>query len=169
MPGYRRVRGSVLNRLRDSDTAKDVVSRVFSGTGTGKHRIPTRYPSAGTLIAGLGADHLPVAVVYLLDVPEHKVDEVVDDIARLQLMSAAFRPIFVMDSPRLDAARRYGYAAELLVSPDHWTFNDVRWDDYAARRTADIFRRYKASLSITVPPSGVNRTVRIALQAASQF
>lgn len=169
LPGYRRLRRGILIRLRTSETAKDIVSRVYSGADPRRKRLPQTYPNPGTLMGGLGAETLPVAVVSLLEVPAEKVDDIVADVARLQQMSAAFRPVFVLDSPRLDALRPYGYVGELLVSADDWSFTDVRWSDYATRRMSDIYRRYGAALSVTVPADGVNDAVRIMLQARSPY
>ena len=167
LPGYRWLRRNAVGRIRRSETAREVVNRVFAGSGSGSRRIPRRFPHAGNLLDGLGVDQLPVAVISLIGVPNEKVGEVIDDIARLQILSASFRPVFVMDCPKLDSPRRYGYVAELLIAPSEWAFPDIRWSSYAAERLSDIVQRYEASIAVTVPPSGMTESVRLMLEAGA--
>lgn len=164
VPGYRKIRRNVLKRLRNSDTARDIVTRVFSGERVRSGgRTPQRFPSAGDLLDGVGIDTLPVVLISLLDVPEERIMPAVREIARTQLLSAAFRPVFVMDRPRLDTTRAFGYAAELLIEPERWTFEDQSWQEYATNRLGDIIARYQATMSVTISPEGVTDGVRIAL------
>ncbi len=165
VPGYTRLRRAVLRRLRSSILVKDVVSRIYSGGSKDDRRIPRPYPPPGDLLDGLGTESLPVVVVSLISVPEDSIDGVVDEIARTQLMSAAFRPVFVMDTAHLDSTRRYGYAGELLLPSAPWPFSGVRWIDYAADRIADIQRRYEAVACIAVPSDGVTQAVPLLLQS----
>lgn len=168
VPGYTRLRRSMLRRLRSSGLLKEVVSRIYSEGTKDERRIPRTYPPPGNLLRGLGTESLPVVVVSLVSIPENSIDEIVDEIARIQLMSAAFRPVFVMDAAHLDSARRYGYAGELLLPSSPWPFPGVRWIDYATNRVAEIHRRYDAIISIAVPPEGVPEAARLLLQSCSR-
>lgn len=168
VPGYRTVRRRALAWVRDSDTARDVANRVFSGSQARSDRLPQRFPSAGNLLAGLGVDQLPVIMVVLAGVPQDRVGAVIDEVAQLQLLGAAFRPVFVLDSPQLAAPRRYGYPAELLVSQDSWDFADPTWEDYAAQRFADIRTHYRVEADVTVSGDGLTEVDRALLEAAGR-
>jgi|SRR5690625_653163 len=167
LPGYRRVRRSALQRLRRNALLKDLVSRIYSGNEAQKRWIPRTYPPPGNVLSGLGTENLPVAVVSLVSVPEERIDVIVDEIAALQLMSAAFRPLFLMDCGHFEAVRRYGYAAELLIPASQWQFSDMRWEDYAVKRVADLRRRYGATISVAVSAEGITDPIRFLLEAGS--
>ena len=130
---YRTVRRQVLGRIQGSSTARELMHRVFeiSAVPGFNTRIIPDCPPPGRLLTGREAATLPVAVISLLGVPAETVDEVVDDIARLQVLTAGFRPIFVLDSPHLGSPRRYGYVAELIVSAADWSFADQDWEQIA--------------------------------------
>lgn len=161
--GYRSVRRAVLGRLRGSDTARDIVTRVFAGSQTGPTRVPQRFPAAGTLLAGVGVDVLPVTLVSLLDVPAERIETVVREVATCQVLYAGFRPVFVMCCPVLEAPRAFGYPVELLIEPEAWDFPEQTWLEYAAARFTEIEIRYGADRTVCVPPDGLGRGARVAL------
>ncbi len=164
---YRIVRRQVLGRVQRNSTARELVNRVFEisdAPGSNTQVIPD-CPPAGRLLAGRGVATLPVAVISLVGVPDGTVDEVVDEIARLQVLTAGFRPIFVLDGPQLGSPRRYGYVAEMLVSASAWNFPDQDWEKYAAARISSITATYGAQLTMAVPASGLDRGSAVVLQS----
>jgi len=115
--------------------------------------------TAGNLLAGIGLEGLPVAIFVLADVPPELIGEVVDDIARIQLLTAGFRPVLVLPTADFGCARRYGYPAELMPTlPD--PPSQVRfW-----RR---LRRAYGTTLFCEVGPSGMSVIQRSFLLALS--
>lgn len=163
LPGYRTVRTKVVDRVRDSDMARDVVTRVFAGSSGKGRGVPQRFPTAGNLLAGVGVDQLPVAMISLIGIDPDAIDDVVDDVARLQLLNASFRPVIVLDRPRLDATRRYGYATELLIGEHTWDPDQGEWQAYATRRLNDIVRRFHVAATLDVTSAGISPTQRMML------
>ncbi len=164
---YRTVRRAVLGRIQRNHTARELMNRVFeisAEPGSNTPVIPD-CPPAGRLLAGRGVTTLPVAVISLVGVPGHLVDEVVDEIARLQVLTAGFRPIFVLDGPQLGSPRRYGYVAEMIVSASAWNFGDQDWEEYAAARIASITATYGARLTMAVPATGLDRGNTVVLRS----
>lgn len=164
---YRTVRRQVLGRIQRSGTARELMHRVFEiaavpGFNT---RIIPDCPPPGRLLTGRGAEILPVAVISLLGVPGGAVDDIVDDIARLQVVTAGFRPIFVLDGPYLGSPRRYGYVAEMVVSAADWSFADQDWEEYAAARMAAITATYGAQLTLAVPVTGLDLGATVVLRS----
>lgn len=157
MPGYRYARRSVLPRVRANATARGLVRRVFDVDGD--QRAPLDV-AAGNLLGGVGTERLPVVVVITIGVPAERVPPIVDEIAQLQVLSAAFRPVIVMDVPQLAAARRYGYAVELLVDETSWNPVDGPWDEYVGARLASIVATYRCSATINVGSDGLNHLDR---------
>ncbi|TDC54434.1 hypothetical protein E1212_03060 [Jiangella ureilytica] len=162
IPGYRYARRTVVPRIRDSATARAVVHRLFAVDS--KQHTPLDV-TAGRLLAGIGRERLPVAVVLLLGLPAERVREVVDELAELQVLTAGFRPVVVMDVPELSAARAYGYPAELLIAPADWAHATQTWDDYLRSTLATIFATYRSTASVTVGPDGLTHTDRLLLGA----
>ncbi|PZF81762.1 hypothetical protein [Jiangella anatolica] len=159
LPGYRYARRTVVPRIRDSSTARAVVHRLFAVDA--KQHTPLDV-TAGRLLAGVGAERLPVVVVLLLGLPADRVRDVIDEIAELQVLTAGFRPVVVMDVPELAAARAYGYPAELLLPAGSWPHAQP-WDDYVRTTLGAIFATYRSTASITVGPDGLSRTDRLLL------
>ncbi|MDT0202926.1 hypothetical protein [Nocardioides sp. AE5] len=171
-PRVQKAAGKVLTKIRSSDNAREVVNRIFAGSRHRHSGPPRRYPPAGNLLAGTGLDHLPVAMVSLLATPAEQVDEVIDEIARLQVLTAAFRPIFVMTHPRLDAPRRYGWATELLISPEEWERSgwdetEEPWEEYAAARIAQAIDLHDPALMVHVPAEGIDAAQRLLFRGLS--
>lgn len=160
-PGFQRMSGRILDKIRSSEEARELANRIFAGTaspaGNSGFR---RHPPVGNLLGGIGLDNLPVAMISLLSTAEEHFDEVVDEIARLQVLTAAFRPIFVMTKPRLDAPRRYGWATELLLDPADWNQPGESWAEYAATRIADAVAIHQPAVMINIPDGGVDDLVR---------
>lgn len=162
IPGYRYARRTVVPRIRDSATARAVVHRLFAVDA--KQHTPLDV-TPGRLLAGVGTERLPVVVVLLLGLPGERVREVVDELAELQVLTAGFRPVVVMDVPELAAARAYGYPAELLLTEDGWAHPTQRWDDYLRSTLATIFAAYRSTASVTVGPDGLTRVDTLLLSS----
>lgn len=160
LPGYRYARRAILPRIRQSPSARSLVKRVFDVDGTQTAPLDV---AAGTVIGGVGTERLPVVVVLMLGVPAERVEPVADEIARLQLLTAGFRPVLVMDTPQFGAARRYGYPAELLIHRDAWTDGHQPWDEYVRFRLGRIIGTYRSSATVTVGPEGLDDTNRLVL------
>lgn len=162
-PTIRKMSVKVIDRVRASETALDVVNRVYAGSGPTRDTPPRPYPPIGNLLSGLGRYHLPVAVVSLIDTPADRVDEVIDEIARLQVLTGSFRPFFLLNCNRLDSARRYGFGADLLIERDQWVDLEQTWSEYAAARVAHLRDIFDAVLVTHVPEKGVTDGVRVLL------
>ncbi len=169
LPGYRTVRRQVLGRIQRSGTARELMGRVFEISAERGSATPMirDFPPAGRLLAGRGVAELPVAVVSLVGVPAETVGEVVDEIARIQVLTAGFRPVFVLDGPQLGSPRRYGYVAEMIVPASEWSFPDQDWGGYAAARIASITQTYAAQLTMAVPATGLDLGCSLLLRSLS--
>jgi hypothetical protein len=95
---------------------------------------------------------LPVALIVMWDVPDERVTAVVDDVARLQVATMAFKPMFVTRSDDYAAFRRHGYLFEYLMPTSDWV--KVRpieeWRDYAEARLASIIETYRPVHVVTL-------------------
>jgi hypothetical protein len=95
---------------------------------------------------------LPVALVVLWQVPDERVTAIVDDVARLQLATSGFKPMFVTRSDDYAVFRRHGYLFEYLMPYDDWC--KVRapeeWRDYVEQRMTSIVETYRPSQVVTL-------------------
>lgn len=160
LPGYRYARRTILPRMRGSSTARALVKRVFDVDAA--QRAPLDV-SAGHLLGGVGTERLPVVVVVMIDVPAGQVREVVDEVAELQLLTAGFRPVFVLDVPEFAAVRRYGYPVELLIDEASWARDDQTWQGYARARLAAVTSTFRSRATVTANRDGLDPTGRLLL------
>lgn len=160
IPGYRYARRRMVPKIRRSTTARAVVHRLFDMPV--KQRTPLDV-AAGNLIDGVGVERLPVVAVIMLGVPAERVDDAVREVAELQLLWAGFRPVVVMDTPKLGTARQFGYPAELLISREQWQDEAQSWDDYARGKLSSIFAAYRVGSAVTVGPDGLSDADRLVL------
>lgn len=168
-PGYRRLRRKVLTALRQSDLAREIVARVFGTPSARRRALPQSYPPAGNVIAGYGTDHLPVVVIVMIDVDQSAIDGIIDDIARLQILGAGFRPVIVLDQPRLDSVRRFGYAVELVIAQERWIREQGDWRSYAAQRLADIAQRYNAKSTLAITGRSLSDSHWVLLSSLAEY
>ena len=119
----------------------------------------------GSLLGGVGTERLPVVAVIALDTRPAAVHDLVDDIARIQLLTAGFRPVFVLTTPDLAPVRHYGYVAELLISEPDWPHPYLRWQDYRDERVNTVVHRYRTSATVAAGPNGLDATARTVLAA----
>jgi hypothetical protein len=162
MPGYRYARRRVLPRVRANRSALSLVKRVFSIDGTQSTPMDV---TAGNLLGGVGAERLPVVVVIMIGTPAAQVPSIVDDVARTQVLTAGFRPVFVMDTPALAAPRAYGYPVELLIDRDAWFAPDQSWDDYVSRRLWSVYRTYRPTATVTADSGALTDRSRMILRS----
>lgn len=165
LPGYRYARRAILPRIRQSHSARLLVKRVFDVDASQDTPLDV---APGNVVGGVGAERLPVVVVLLFGVPAERVESIVDEIARLQLLTAGFRPVIVMEVPELGAARRYGYPTELLMSRDGWA-DEQPWDEYARQRLGRIITAYRSAATVAVGPDGLDDTARLILASCAPF
>ncbi|NDL57414.1 hypothetical protein [Phytoactinopolyspora mesophila] len=164
LPGYRYARRAILPRIRQSPGARSLVKRVFDVDAAQPAPLDV---ASGNLVGGVGTERMPVAVIIMLGVPADRVEPIVDEIARLQLLTAGFRPVIVMDAPALGAARRYGFPTELLIAEDDWTDEHQPWDEYARLKLGRIIATYRCVSTVTVGPDGLDDTGRLILTSCA--
>lgn len=164
MPGYRYVRRTVVPGLRGSALARTLAFRIFAA-GPGTKRSP-RLPSditGGNLLGGIGVERLPVVLLLLLGASPERIGEVAEEVAAVQVLSAGFRPVFVIDTPAFGPIRRFGYVVELVMPRGSWTAEEP-WSDYLCRRIASMVTQYGAWTMISVGPDGLGESGRAALE-----
>ena len=164
MPGFRFARRQVLPRVRGSATARSLAKRVFDIDAA---QVAPMDISPGNLLGGVGTERLPVVVVVLIGVPAERMRAVVDEIAQVQLLTAGFRPVIVMDLPELSAARRYGFPVELLVDEDSWIGEEPSWSEYVRSRLGSIVTTYRSAATVLAHPAGLTRADRLLLNGMS--
>ncbi|WP_129665190.1 hypothetical protein [Phytoactinopolyspora endophytica] len=164
LPGYRYARRALLPRIRQSNSARSLVKRVFDVDAAQSAPLDV---APGNVLGGVGTERLPVVVVLMLDVPAERIEPIVDEIARLQLLTAGFRPVIVMDVPQLGAPRRYAYPTELLISRVTWADEYQEWDEYARQRLGRIITTYRSAATVVVGPDGLDDTNRLILTSCA--
>ncbi|NEE04099.1 hypothetical protein [Phytoactinopolyspora halotolerans] len=164
LPGYRYARRALLPRIRQSSSARSLVKRVFDVDAAQTAPLDV---APGNVLGGVGTERLPVVVVLMLDVPAERIGPIVDEIARLQLLTAGFRPVLVLDRPQLSAVRRYAYPSELLISRDHWADEYQSWTEYAQQRLGRIITTYRSSATVVVGPEGLDEANRMILSSCA--
>jgi hypothetical protein len=160
-PGSRLVRRRVVRTLRSSPTARRLAQQVFA-VRPAQGGIPVDV-SAGALLGGLGTEQLPVALVLLVGTPPDAVGAVVQEVAELQVLSASFRPVFVLDSPTFGPVRRYGYPVELVIRRDEWTDPATSWEEYLTMRITSIQNHFQSTGMVRVGPQGLDEVDRAVL------
>jgi len=93
------------------------------------------------------------------------VDDVIDDVAELQLLGAGFRPVFLLDTPAFSRARSYGYVVELVTPRTVWSAEMPEWSEYVAARVVSMTTTYGISAVITVGPEGLSEVARGVLRS----
>lgn len=162
LPGAGIARRRVVSWLRRSTTVRSLVKRVFAIDITASLPLDV---TAGRVLGGVGTELLPVTLVVIVGADARTITATVDEVARIQLMMAGFRPVIVADVPAFAAARRYGYPFELLVPEFEWDAaeHETTWDEYVRRRIGLHFATYRATASITLGPDGLDHTSRLVL------
>lgn len=161
LPGAGRLRRWAVQRVRGSATMRSLARRTFAIDGTAP--VPPDV-APGNVLGGVGTESLPVVLVVAFGADEQTLEDVVDEVARLQLLGAGFRPVFVTDRPAFRATRRYAYPTELLMDASSLE-GDATWEEYARDRVALLLDTYRATASVTVGPDGLDDAARVVLSA----
>ncbi|HEX6234303.1 MAG TPA: hypothetical protein VFZ63_14340 [Jiangellaceae bacterium] len=164
LPGAGIARRRVVGWLRRSTTVRSLVKRVFAIDTAGTLPLDV---TAGRVLGGVGTEQLPVTLVVIVGAEAKTVTATVDEVARIQLMTAGFRPVIVADVPAFASARPYGYPFELLLPESEWDVSEhaTTWDDYVRRRVGLLFATYRATASITLGRDGLDHTSRLVLSS----
>lgn len=160
VPGAQPTRRRVLRAVRGSSAMRSLIRQVYA--------VDTDSPvpvdvAPGTVLGGVGTEALPVVLVVVIGADADTVEATVDEVARLQLLGAGFRPVFVTDTPAFAATRRYGYPVELL--PDPVGSGDTSWNERVRERLALLFATYRATASVTLGPGGMDEPARLVLSS----
>lgn len=164
LPGYRTSRTGVQQAVRRSPTARRALLRLAGfggltlesdGEDLGQE-VQTGYPAVGLVLQGRVREPLPTVLVHLLEVPDERVAEVVHDVAVWQLLTAAFRPVFLVRQAGLAPVRAYGYVAELAAEADAWGMSPERWRSWVQTRIGSMTAHYHASGLLEVGPAGLS-------------
>lgn len=159
LPGIGVVRRKLPPLLRRNRALRAMARRLYAIDAAAP--VPSDV-TAGKLLNGVGTESLPVVLVVTLGADREALVDVVDEVARLQLMTAGFRPVFVTDVPAFAVFRRYGYPAELLLPAEPWD-GPGTWEEYARRVVGLMFDGYRATASISVGPGGLDAAGRLIL------
>ncbi|WP_454084904.1 hypothetical protein [Georgenia sp. Marseille-Q6866] len=163
-PTAERVGGRVAGRVRDSRTAREVVSRVFDLDVTVGGSV---FLSAGRLLGGQGLDNLPVVLVLLVGAAADDVPELLEKVAQEQVLTGGFRPVVVLDSDHFGAVRQYGWPVDFVVPQSAWTDPEVAWRDYLRERLRAMRRGYGAvALVELTEPGGLGMDVLASMGTA---
>lgn len=157
----RSARRGTVKVLRRSATARRLAQQVFA-VRPARDGVPVDV-SAGTLLGGLGTEQLPVVLVLMIGTPPAAVGSVVEEVARLQVLHASFRPVFVLDSPMFGPVRRFGYPVELLVGREDWSDPTSTWEEYLRVRLASIRRHFRSTAMIRLGADGLDAVDRAVL------
>lgn len=159
LPGVMSARRRLVMRARNSAVLRRLAQRAFAVDATAA--VPADV-EPGRVIGGVGTESLPVVLVVAIGADTATLKNVVDETARLQVVSAGFRPVIVSDAEALAHIRRYGYPSELLISRSDWS-GPSSWDDYARERLALLFATYRASATVTAGRDGLDDASRLVL------
>jgi hypothetical protein len=133
--------------LRESHLVREVVARVLdldlAEVGG------TVFLAAGNQLAGQGLDNVPVVVLSLVGEPDDQVPELVEEIAREQVLTGGFRPVLVVSGDHFGTVREFGWPVELVIDEDVWAEQqhlrgDDGWEAYLERRLQQVRRHYRA-------------------------
>lgn len=151
VPGYPLARRILVPRVRGNAVFRAIAQRLWATEVTPDGRGADL--TSGNLLAGVGLHALPVVVFELAAVPETRLEAVVDEIAGIQLLTAGFRPVLLLDRPDFACARKYGFAAELMPPMTEAQQEQVRYWER-------IRRAYGTGLLLEVSSDGLSRTQR---------
>lgn len=141
-PTAQKVGGRAAGRLRDSRTAREVVSRVFDLDVTGVGG--SVFISGGTLLRGHGLDNVPVVLVSLVGAASEDVPELLEKVAQEQVLTGGFRPVVLLDSDHFGEVRQFGFPVDFVVPEGAWEHADLPWRDYFRDRLRSMRRAYGA-------------------------
>ncbi|USQ76316.1 hypothetical protein [Ornithinimicrobium cryptoxanthini] len=146
VPAAESVALRALTGLRESQLAREVVSRTMDlDEGVGG----TVFVAAGHQLAGQGLDNVPVVILSLVDAPPAQLPDLLEEIAREQLLTGGFRPVLVVSGDHFTAVREFGWPVELVLDEATWhaeeqVADEDGWAAYLERRLQQLRRHYQA-------------------------
>lgn len=163
LPGVAAARRRLPPLLRRNKALRLMARRLYGIDATAP--VPSDV-AAGRLVDGMGTERLPVVLVVIFGTDSETIEHVADEVARLQVATAGFRPVFVTDVPAFGAFRRYGYPAELLLPAHGWQGKQT-WNEYARRLVGLMFDAYRATAAVTIGPECLDEAARVVLGSLS--
>lgn len=143
LPVGQETAGRFAARLRESRTARTVVSRMFDFDDSGIGG--TVFLGAGNLLWGLGLESLPIVVVSLVGAPADDVPGLLEQVAQEQVLTGGFRPVVLLDADHFAAVREYGWPVEHVVARADWDGDDASWRAFLTERLRRMRRDYSAA------------------------
>lgn len=121
---------------------------------------PTEQWSRGHLVVPGGhhlpAEHrdlVPVTMIVRLDATEASLEALVDGVAREQLVTAGFRPLFVTDCDAFMVFRRHGYLFEFVPPKSDWEAIAglaANWETFVEQRLRSLVETYRPATILVV-------------------
>lgn len=126
--------------------------RLYRLAGGWRPRGPLLPVPGGTLLSSEQATQLPVTMFVLIGAGD-QTDEWVERVARAQVESAGFRPLFVVDAPRFTTLRHYGYLFEYVMPDEDWAMLEdaASWPRYVNERLNRLAHLYRPSTVVVLP------------------
>lgn len=147
--------GRVLDRLRESQLVREIISRTFDLNSEGVGG--TVFLRAGHQLAGQGLDNLPVVILSLVGTPEDEICDLLEQIAQEQVLTGGFRPVLVVSGDHFGAVREFGWPLEMVIAETEWSSQEHLTDEdgwalYLERRLQQIRRDYQAVALVPFGP-----------------
>lgn len=141
-----------LRRLRGHPRVRRFMQRA-SGPSSGLAGARIRIPS-GDVLPEHASAALPVTLVVLLGLSDDDVEGWIERVARSQMMTVAFKPLFVVDRDDFTTLRRYGYPFEFIIPYDDWLLvgDPSAWAGHVRTRLTGLKQVYRPAT--VVAPSG---------------
>lgn len=152
VPGYERLRGPVLRQLRKSPRFRKVLRRVRAARLQTANRASLTAPIAGRTFSAEEASHLPVALIVCRGLDEGEVETLANRIEQAQLVTAAFRPVFVLDTSAFGPLRLRSFAFEHVLGRSAWEqlYEPSGWTDYLLHQLSTLRSDYGAATVVPV-------------------
>lgn len=153
-PGYAAARRLALRHLRKSRRFRAALNRVRAAR-TGLRPGPVaalRAPIAGRAFAADEAQPLPVALIVCRGLDEAEAELLAARVEHAQIVSAAFRPVFVLDTPVFGPLRLRSFAFEHVLDRSGWEqlYDPSGWTDYVLRQLGTLRSDYGATTVVPV-------------------
>lgn len=115
--------------------------------------------SAGRLVAGLYLADRPLIVFDVRGVDVATAKDILEEIAREQVLGCAFRPMFLTDLADDSVWRKYGHLCEQVPREEGWQ-GVTAFSDYLGQRMESIRADFNASWFLSVAATGLTETQR---------
>lgn len=164
---YLALRRSALVRARRSPAVRRTYGAWARFLASRRVPAPVPLPAGAAFPEGHGLE-LPIVVVLALGLEEGQLAAVAGHLQQEQVLSAAFRPVLVVDRPAFGPLRDCGYACEQLLPEERYPALGLGtpWADYVAGHVRRIVATYGARRVVPVGPydaGGLTAATRAAL------